>query len=99
MSKKKKDKQNAYERTEFIKIDDDTDVFELADKLMYRRPLILNFEDFDLVESNRYILFLSGVIYALDGDVEAIRERIFAFATKRDLKDKSLRKFINKYKE
>ncbi len=94
-----KKKKNAYERTEFIKVDDDTDVFSLADKLMYRNPLILNFEDFDVVESNRIIVFLSGVIYALDGDVEVIRDKIFAFATKKDLKDKDLRKFINKYKE
>ncbi|MGM0435936.1 MAG: cell division protein SepF [Bacillota bacterium] len=96
MSKKEK---SAYERTEFIKIDDESDVFELADKLMLRQPLILNFEDFDTVESNRFIVFLSGVIYALDGEVEVIRNKIFVFATKPDLKDKSLRKFINEYKE
>jgi cell division inhibitor SepF len=66
---------------------------------MLRHPLILNFEDFDTVESNRFIVFLSGVIYALDGEVEVIRDKIFAFATKPDLKDRSLRKFINEYKE
>jgi cell division inhibitor SepF len=93
-----KDK-SAYERTEFIKVDDDSDVFALSDKLMLRHPLILNFEDFDTVESNRFIVFLSGVIYALDGEVEVIRDKIFAFATKPDLKDRSLRKFINEYKE
>ena len=96
MSKKEK---SAYERTEFIKIDEESDVFELADKLMLRQPLILNFEDFDTVESNRFIVFLSGVIYALDGEVEVIRNKIFVFAIKPDLKDKSLRKFINEYKE
>jgi len=96
LSKKEK---SAYERTEFIKIDEESDVFELADKLMLRQPLILNFEDFDTVESNRFIVFLSGVVYALDGEVEVIRNKIFVFATKPDLKDKSLRKFINEYKE
>ncbi|MFW6285150.1 MAG: cell division protein SepF, partial [Bacillota bacterium] len=65
MSKKKT--KDAYSRTEFIKIDSGSDVFALADKLMYRIPLILNFEGFDAVESNRMIIFLSGVIYALDG--------------------------------
>ncbi len=97
--KKKKKPEKAYDRTEFIKVDEETDVFDLADKLMYRKPLILNFEEFDLIESNRFIVFLSGVIYALDGNVEVIRDKIMAFATKEDLKDKSLRKFINKYKE
>jgi len=95
----KKTKQKAYDRTEFIKVDEETDVFALADKLLYRNPLILNFEGFDVIESNRMIVFLSGVIYALDGDVEVLRDKIMAFATKTDLKDKSLRRFINKYKE
>ena len=97
--KTKKKQKNAYERTEFIQIDATSDVFELADKLLLRTPLILNFEGFDVIESNRFIMFLSGVIYALDGEVEVIREKILAFAVKSDLKDKSLRKFINKHKE
>ncbi len=95
----KKKEKSAYDRTDFIKVDEDIDVFELADKLMMRKPLILNFEDFDAIESNRFIVFLSGVIYALDGDVEVIKDKIMAFATKEDFKDSSLRKFIRKYKE
>ncbi|MFW5842026.1 MAG: cell division protein SepF [Bacillota bacterium] len=91
--------KTAYSRTEFIKMEDDIDVFDLADKLMLRNPLIVNFEDYNVIESNRVIMFLSGVIYALDGEVEVLREKIFAFATKPDLKDKTLRKFIAKYKE
>ena len=91
--------KTAYDRTAFIKMDKDIDAFDLADKLMRRRPLIINFEDYNVIESNRIIMFLSGVVYAIDGEVEVIREKIFAFATKSDLKDKTLRKFIAKYKE
>ncbi|TVP94237.1 MAG: cell division protein SepF [Acholeplasmatales bacterium] len=91
--------KTAYARTAFIKMSEDIDVFDLADKLMLRQPLIVNFETYDLVESNRVIVFLSGVIYALDGEVEVLRERIFAFATKPDMKDKTLREFIARYKE
>lgn len=94
----RKDK-TAYARTAFIKMSDDINVFDLADKLLLRQPLIVNFESYDLVESNRVIVFLSGVMYALDGEVEVLRERIFAFATKPDMKDKTLRAFIAKYKE
>ena len=96
MSRKKK---SAYDRTKFITMTEDLDVFELADALMMRNPLIVNFEDYNVIESNRVIMFLSGVIYALDGEVEVLREKIFAFATKDDMKEKSLRKFIAKYKE
>lgn len=89
----------AYDRTEFIKMSDDIDAFNLANMLMLRKPVIVNFEDYNAIESNRVIIFLSGVAYAIDGEVELIREKIFVFATKEDLKDKTLRKFIAKYKE
>ncbi len=92
-------KQSAYDRTEFIRMSKEYDVFNLADKLMMRNPLIINFEDYNVIESNRVIVFLSGVIYALDGEVEVLQEKIFAFATKADFKDKSLRAFIKKHKE
>ncbi len=91
-------KANAYDRTQFIKVDPTTDAYKLANKLMKGVPLILNFETNDVIESNRIIIFLSGVIYALDGNVEIIREKILAFGTKEDLKDKHLRKFIEEHK-
>ncbi len=89
---------SAYDQTQFIKVDATTDVYKLANKLMKGVPLILNFETNDILESNRMIIFLSGVIYALDGNVEIIREKILAFGTKDDLKDKRLRKFIDEHK-
>ena len=89
----------AYERTEFIRMTKDIDVYRIADMLMLRKPVIVNFEDYNVIESNRVIMFLSGVIYALDGNVEIIREKILAFATKEDLRDKTLRKVISEYKE
>ncbi len=91
--------KSAYDRTEFIRMSDEHTAFELADKLLRRNPLIINFEDYNVVESNRVIVFLSGVIYALDGEVELIKEKVMAFATKQDFRDKSLRDFIKKHKE
>ncbi len=91
--------KSAYERTRFIAMTDDIDAFDLADMLMLRQPLIINFEDYHAVKSNQVITFLSGIVYAIDGNVEVIREKVLVFATKEDLKDKSLRKFIKKHKE
>lgn len=95
MAKNKK----AFDRVEFVLFNNDIDVLKTADKLLEGRPLIVNFEEFDKIEANKILTFLSGVIYALDGEIEQIQERIFLFATKEDYKDGSLRKFVREHKE
>ncbi len=95
---RKKGKQ-AFDRIDFVLVEHDTDVFKLADRLLKGVPLILNFENLNDIESNKMITFLSGVTYAIDGEIEVIREKIFLFATKQDYKDGSLRTFVNEYKE
>lgn len=92
-----KDKK-AFDRVSFIKMDDDIDIFKLADQLLIGTPLIVNFESFNEIEANKIITFLSGVTYAIDGEIEQIHDKIFLFASKKDYKDGSLRKFIKDYR-
>ena len=96
MSKKNK---KAIDRVKFIYMEKNVDGFKLADFLMQGIPLVVNFEDYDDIESNKVITFLSGVTYAVDGEIEMIQPKIFLFATKIDYKDGSLRKFVREYKE
>lgn len=95
MAKKKK----AIDRVTFTKMGKDTDVFKLSNKLLVGTPLIVNFEEFNDIESNKVITFLSGVTYAIDGEIEMIQPKIFLFASKQDYKDGSLRKFVKEYKD
>lgn len=97
--KRKHKQQTAFDRIEFVLCESDTDVFKLADQLMKGIPLIMNFEQVTDLESNKIITFLSGITYAIDGEIEVIREKIFLFATKQDYRDGSLRKFVKEYKE
>ena len=91
--------KSAIDRVEFILMDKELDVYKLGDKLLKGIPLITNFEEYNVIESNQVITFLSGVTYAIDGEIEMIKEKIFLFATKQDYKDGTLRKFVNEYKE
>lgn len=92
-------KQTAFDRVEFVMVDKDIDILKLADQLLKGLPLIVNFESFNDIEANKVITFLSGVTYAIDGEIEQIQDKIFLFATKQDYKDGSLRKFVKEYKE
>jgi cell division inhibitor SepF len=91
--------KKAIDRVEFVVMEKQVDVLKLANKLLKGIPLIVNYEDYNEIEANKVITFLSGVIYALDGEIEVIQPTIFLFATKTDFKDGSLRKFVKDYKE
>jgi cell division inhibitor SepF len=95
----RKKKKKAFDRIDFILMDKEVDIFKLANKLLKGTPLMVNFEDYNIIESNKVITFLSGVTYAIDGEIEMVQDKIFLFATKKDYKDGSLRKFVNEYKE
>lgn len=92
-------KKSTLDKAKFIFMEKNVDGFKLADFLMQGVPLIANFEEYDDIESNKVITFLSGVTYAIDGEIEMIQPKIFLFATKEDFKDGSLRKFVKEYKE
>lgn len=91
--------KKALDRVDFVTMEKQVDVMKLANKLLKGVPLFVNFDDYDPIEANKVLTFLSGVIYAIDGEVEVIQSTIFLFATKEDYKDGSLRKFVNEYKE
>ena len=57
----------------------DSDAQVIIDYLLKRKPVIVNMEDNDFAQSQRVMDFVSGAVYALNGDVKSISQRIFAF--------------------
>ena len=92
-------RKKAIDRVIFTKMNEETDVYDLANSLLKGKPIVVNFEEYNAIEANKIITFLSGVTYAIDGEIEVIQRFIFLFATKDDYKDGSLRKFVEEYKE
>ncbi len=56
------------------------EVQTIADHLKNRRPIILNLETTEREHAQRILNFLSGAIYALNGDMQRISNGIFFFA-------------------
>jgi len=56
------------------------EVQAIADQLKGRRPVIVNLESMDKDPAQRLLHFLSGTIYALDGQMQRISTSIFLFA-------------------
>ncbi len=52
-----------------------------VDSLKHAKPIMANFEDTDKELARRFIDFVSGACYALDGVVEKVGKNVFLFAT------------------
>ena len=53
---------------------------EIADHLKARKPVVINLEGLDKSVAKRIIDFLSGAVYALDGNIQKVAASIFFIA-------------------
>jgi cell division inhibitor SepF len=65
---------------EKLSSDDDKYLIKLADQMINGHPLILNFDTLDIDQANKVIAFLSGVVYAIGGEILNVKEKVFMFA-------------------
>lgn len=92
---------SSYDRIifEHITMDEDEYIMSLALELLNGNPLVLNFEDMTPDSANKIMAFLSGVIFALEGQIEQINPKIFLFAREQEFRDGTLKQFIDEFKE
>ncbi len=58
------------------------DAREITNHLKDRRPIVMNLEALDKNVARRVVDFLSGAVYALDGDIQKVSNGIFLVAPK-----------------
>ena len=53
------------------------DAQDIADNLRHRRPVVINLRRVEKDQAKRIVDFLSGTVYALNGDIQKVGEDIF----------------------
>ncbi len=53
---------------------------DIADHLKAKKPVVVNLENVDVPIAKRIIDFLSGAVYAVDGNIQKIADKIFLVA-------------------
>ncbi|MBE7013605.1 MAG: cell division protein SepF [Ruminococcaceae bacterium] len=53
---------------------------EIADHLKAKKPVVINLENVETAVARRIIDFLTGAVYAVDGSIQKIADRIFLIA-------------------
>lgn len=63
---------------------------KLATNIINGKPLIVNLESLDIDSANKVIAFLSGVIYAIEGEIDTINEKVILFGNSEVYNDGSV---------
>lgn len=86
-----------FEDVKFLKIQNATKIYDYAELIMHRVPIVINLTDCLITEANEVLLFLTGVLYACDGEIVKIQDKIYLMAQKQDLQGPVLQKFVNEF--
>lgn len=99
-SLKNQNKLNSYDKMEYIDVKTATDeqVLMISDKILAGYPVLANFENLKKEDANKLLAFISGVLYATDGQSIRIQSRLFLFARKEEFQDGSLYQYYENIK-
>jgi cell division inhibitor SepF len=99
--KRKFDRRNlitAFDLMQSEIVKDKDQLLDLCDIIMRGRAVLANFEKLSVDDANYMLTFLSGVVYALEGEVHKTGSRTFLFAGKKQYIDGTLHQFIEDIK-
>lgn len=86
----------AYDMMKYHTVEEETDteLFAICDMILSGKPVLANFDKIDIAAANRMLAFVSGVVYATNGEIYKISDRLFMFARKEEYEDGSLYQYI-----
>ena len=70
------------------------ELLDLCDVVLGGRALLANFERIPVSDANRMLAFLSGAVYALNGQVHQTGPHTFLFAGEKEYLDGTLKQYI-----
>ena len=86
----------AFDQMEYFIVKDRSqdELFKLSDTILSGKPVLANFDNLSVSDCNFILAFVSGVVYAKEGEVIRMNERLYLFARKEEFEDGSLREYI-----
>ena len=90
----------SFDRLEYIFVNtkEDEELFRICDTIMGGHPVIVNFDKLSGADCNYMLAFISGVVYALEGQAIRIGPKLFMFGSKKDFEDGSLLQYVEDIK-
>lgn len=85
-----------FDRLEYIAVNNSSreEMFRICDIILGGRAVLANFDKIDDDDANEMLLFISGVVYATEGQTFKISSRLFLFGRKEEYEDGSLLQYV-----
>jgi len=99
-SMKNKQLLTAFDRMEYFIVEkkSDEELFKICDTILGGKPVLANFDRVPSADCNYMLSFISGVIYATEGEAIQVGSRLFSFARKEEYEDGSLKQYVEDIK-
>lgn len=76
----------------------DEEMFKLCDTILSGKPVLANFDKVKPADCNFMLAFISGVIYACEGQTIQVGNKLYLFARKEEYEDGSLLQYVEDIK-
>lgn len=86
----------SFDRMEYSIVSDNSKeaLFQICDTILSGKAVLANFDKLDPEDANDMLNFISGVVYATEGKIFKIDEKIFLFGRKEEFEDGSLYQYV-----
>ena len=74
------------------------EMMKLCDTILSGKPVLANFDKLSAADSNFMLAFISGVVYACDGETLKVGNKLYLFARKEEYEDGSLKQYVEDIK-
>ena len=90
----------AFDRMEYFIVAgrSNEELFKICDTILSGKPVLANFDRLEIKDSNYMLAFISGVVYASDGETIQVGPKLFLFARKEEYEDGSLKQYVEDIK-
>ena len=96
----KKQLLTSFDKMEYFIIQDKSndEMFKLCDTILSGRPVLANFDKISTADCNYMLAFISGVVYATEGETLKLGNKLYLFARKEEYEDGSLLQYVEDIK-
>lgn len=90
----------AFDKMEYFIISErnDDELLKISDTILSGKPVLGNFDRLSPADCNYMLAFISGVLYATEGEAIPVGNKLFLFARKEEYEDGSLRQYVEDIK-
>lgn len=93
---RKKTLLTSFDKMEYFIVEnkENEGLLKICDNILNGKPVLANFDKLSAADCNYMLAFISGVVYACEGETMQLGQKLFLFARKEEYEDGSLRQYV-----